>query len=199
MGKKLETVLQEKKAKILEKWEDSILSGFAPETFHIFKKQKNQFANPVGHKVRTGLSELFDVLCDTSDQEVITPDLEQLIKMRAVQPVSSSDAVSFVFKLKQIARKELKKEKLEEFYHDWLAFDARIDAAALAIFDMFMASKEHLYKVRISEFQHGRNLLTDGAVCPSALVRRNMQEAAAAAETGNTPGGEHAPIHKPVQ
>ena len=96
-----------------------------------------------------------------------------------------------------IVRKELKKEIIAEAYHDWLALDARIDAAALAIFDMFVASKEQLYRVRISEFQHGRNLLTDGAVCPSKLIRRDMDETAAA-DNGNTPGGDRSPIHKPV-
>ena len=54
MRKKLQQLLQEKRVEILEKWEDSILSSFAPDAFHIFKKQKDQFANPIGHKVRTG-------------------------------------------------------------------------------------------------------------------------------------------------
>lgn len=201
MGKKLQKLLQGKKVEILEKWEDSILSSFPPDAFHIFKKQKDPFANPVGHKVRTGLDELYDVLCDPSDEEILTPDLIQLIKMRAVQQVSAADAVSFIFKLKGIVRKELLKKGMAELYNEWLAFDARIDTAALVIFDMFMASKEQIYKVRVSEFQHGRHLLTDGSICPSALVRRNMEEAAAAAsaaEAGNTPGGGKAPVHKPV-
>jgi len=195
MGKKLQQLLQEKKGAILEKWEDSILSCFAPDAFHIFKKQKDQFANPIGHKVRTGLDELYDVLCDPSEKEVVTPDLEQLIKMRAVQQVSAADAVSFIFKLKELVRKELLKKGMTELYNDWLAFDARIDAAALVIFDMFMASKEQIYKVRVNEFQHGRHILVDGSICPSALVRRNIQTTAAAAgEAGNAPEGGKVPV-----
>jgi len=194
MEKKLQKLLLDKKVEILEKWEDSILRSFSPDAFHIFKKQKNQFANPVGHKIRTGLEELYDVLCEPSNNEVITPDLEQLIKMRAVQQVSASDAVSFIFKLKEIVRKELLKKGMTESYNEWLAFDARIDAAALVIFDMFMASKEQIYKVRINEFQHGRHILVDGSICPSALVRRNSQEAAAAAEAGDAPDGEKVPV-----
>lgn len=194
MGKNFQKLLLENKVEILEKWEDSILGSFAPDAFHIFKKQKDPFANPIGHKVRTGLEELYDVLCEASNTEVITPDLEQLIKMRAVQQVSAADAVSFIFKLKELVRKELLKKGMTELYNEWLAFDARIDAAALVIFDMFMASKEQLYKVRLSEFQHGRHILTDGSICPSALERRNSQTAAAAAETGNAPDGEKGPV-----
>ncbi|MBU0907965.1 MAG: RsbRD N-terminal domain-containing protein [Proteobacteria bacterium] len=190
MGKKLHQLLQGKKVEILEKWEDSILRSFSPDAFHIFKEQKDQFANPVGHKVRTGLAELYEVLCDPSDEEILTPDLTQLIKMRAVQQVSAADAVSFIFKLKGIVRKELLKKGMTELYNEWLAFDARIDAAALVIFDMFMDSKEQIYKVRVSEIQHGRSILTDGAICPSALARRNMQTANAAAESGGAPERE---------
>jgi|APCry4251928276_1046603.scaffolds.fasta_scaffold91030_1 hypothetical protein len=197
MKKNLHQLLQEKKDEILEKWEDSILSSFAPDAFHIFKKQKDQFANPIGHKVRTGLAELYEVLCDPSDEEMLTPDLTQLIKMRAVQQVSAADAVSFIFKLKGIVRKELLKKGMTELYNEWLAFDARIDAAALVIFDMFMASKEQIYKVRVSEFQHGRHILVDGSICPSALVRRNMQNANAEAEVGDAPDGEKMPADDP--
>ncbi|RJX33765.1 MAG: hypothetical protein C4531_04680 [Desulfurivibrio sp.] len=194
MRKQLHQLLQEKKVEILEKWEDSILGSFAPDAFHIFKKQKNQFANPVGHKIRTGLAELYDVLCDPSDEEILTPDLEQLIKMRAVQQVSAADAVSFVFKLKELVRKELLKKGMADSYNEWLAFDARIDAAALVIFDMFMASKEQIYQVRINEFQHGRHLIVNGAMCPSALARRNKQTANAAAEADGSPDGEKMPV-----
>lgn len=194
MRKQLHQLLQEKKVEILEKWEDSILGSFAPDAFHIFKKQKDQFANPVGHKIRTGLAELYDVLCDPSDEEILTPDLEQLIKMRAVQQVSAADAVSFVFKLKALVRKELLKKGMADSYDEWLAFDARIDAAALVIFDMFMASKEQIYQVRINEFQHGRHLIVNGAMCPSALARRNNQTANAAAEADGSPDGEKMPV-----
>jgi len=179
MENKFQNLLHEKKAGILEKWEDSILSGYAPDAFHIFKKQKDQFANPIGHKVRTGLAELYEVLCESSNDEVLTPDLQELIKLRVVQKASPADAVSFVFKLKDIVRRELTKKGITESYQEWVAFDARVDAAALVIFDMFMISKEQLYKVRMNEFEHGRHILTDGSICPSALVRRNEQNAEA--------------------
>ncbi len=166
----MEKLLLENKKVILEKWEDSILESYAHDTFVIFKKQKNPFANPVGHKVRTGLEELYDVLCEPSDNEVLTPYLEQLISLRAVQEISASSAVSFVFKLKYIVRQELTKKTMTGSYKEWLAFDARIDAAALAVFDMYMASRERINRVRISETTSGRGLVIAGG-CPSGLLR----------------------------
>ena len=175
MENKLEQLLKEKKKEILEKWEDNILGTYKPDALAIFKKQKDQFANPIGHKVRIGLNELFDVLCDTSDKGVRTPDLEELIKLRAVQEFSASDAVSFVFKLKEIAREELKKRDVASFYNEWLAFDARIDAAALVVFDMFMINRDLIHKVRLNEFKTGRDSFTQGA-CPSAFLNRKEKK-----------------------
>lgn len=170
----LDELLVEKRAVILTQWEDFLLEKFAPETIRIFKKQKDQFANPMGHKITAGLAELFDVICDTGSQEVETPALGQLIKLRAVQEISASDAVFFVFQLKKIVRKAcLKKVKKTELYEEWLAFDARVDAAALAVFDMFMASREQIYKVRVNELSTGR---LDGAVCPSAMMKKEQEQ-----------------------
>lgn len=65
------------------------------------------------------------------------------------------------------------KVKKTELYEEWLAFDARVDAAALAVFDMFMASREQIYKVRVNELSTGR---LDGAVCPSAMMKKEQEQ-----------------------
>lgn len=176
MGTKFENLLKEKRAEILEKWENVILGGYAKDSFILFKRQKDQIANPIGHKIRSGLAELYDVLCDPSDDEVSTPDLEELIKLRAVQKISAYEAVSFIFKLKELVRARMDKRMVNESYKEWLAFDARIDAAALAIFNMFMVNRERVYQVRMREYEKGRHILTDGSVCPSALVRQNRNQ-----------------------
>ncbi|MBC8318001.1 MAG: RsbRD N-terminal domain-containing protein [Desulfobulbaceae bacterium] len=175
----LDKLLVENREIILKQWKDCLLTKFAPETILFFQKQKDQFANPMGHKISVGLAELFDVICDTSSREVETPSLGQLIKLRAVQQVSASDAVSFVIQLKKIVRKEcLSNIKTRESYEEWLAFDVRVDTAVLAVFDMFMASREQIYKVRVNELSSGR---LNGAVCPSAMMKKEQEQQAQAA------------------
>ena len=66
----LQELLTDKRDYILDCWEDILLDEYKGETIRIFKKQKDQFANPVGHKIRIGLAELYDVVCDESDDEV---------------------------------------------------------------------------------------------------------------------------------
>jgi len=180
MGMRLQELLKEKRDDLLDRWEDILLGEYQKDTFRIFKKQKNQFANPIGHKTRVGLAELYDVVYDESDDEVLTPDLQQFLKVRALQPISPSEAVAFVFVLKDLVATECKKEGMDTLYTEFLAFCARVDAAALAVFDIFAQSREQLLQARVNEIESGRNIIVQGAKCPSRLLKENM-------ESGNTP------------
>lgn len=180
MGMKLQELLTKKRDNILNSWEDVLLGEYQKDTFRIFKKQKNQFANPIGHKIRVGLAELYEVVCDTSDDEVLTPDLQQLLKVRALQPISPSEAVAFVFVVKELVAAECKKEGMDTLYTEFLAFSARVDAAALAVFDIFARSREQLLQARVNEVESGRNIIVASAKCPSQLLKENM-------ESGETP------------
>ena len=168
---KLQELLNKKKEDLLSDWEDVILGQYKPETFRIFKKQKNPIANPVGHKINVGLAELYEVICDESDDEVETPMLTQLLKVRAVQPISASEAVSFLFAIKDLVEKECQKEGMDTLYKEFLAFCARVDAVALAAFDIFTNCRQAVYQVRMNEFKTGRHIITDNAKCSSQIVR----------------------------
>lgn len=177
----IKDLLEEKKTELLAQWEDHVLSNYEPDTFAIFKGKQDQFANPVGHKVRVGLAELYDVICDESDREIETPVLGQLIKLRAVLDEPASQTVSFLFKFKELVRRQWQKGKIEIPIDHWLEFDARVDAVALAVFDIFMASREQLYQVRLKDIKASRDIITSNAVCPSALIRKNREEREGAA------------------
>jgi len=181
MAMLIKDLLKNKKTELLAQWEDYVLGNYEPDTFAIFKNKKDQFANPVGHKIRVGLEELYEVICDESDREIETPVLGQLIKLRAVQDEPPSQTVSFLFKFKELVRNQWQKGKIEMPIDQWLAFDARVDAAALAVFDIFMASREQLYQVRLKDIKASRDIITSNAVCPSALMRKNREEREAAA------------------
>ncbi|MEN8140026.1 MAG: RsbRD N-terminal domain-containing protein [Thermodesulfobacteriota bacterium] len=172
----LQELLTKKRDYLLQDWEDILLGEYQGDTIRIFKKQKNQFANPIGYKTRVGLAELYDVVCDESDEEVLTPDLSQFLKVRAVQPISPSQAVAFVFAIKDLVAAECEKEGMDTLYVEFLAFCARVDAAALAVFDIFAQSREQLNKARYDELKTGRNLIVEGSVCSSKLVRDNSKK-----------------------
>lgn len=187
---KLQELLTKKRDYLLGCWEDIILGEYQKDTIRIFKKQKDQFANPVGHKIRVGLTELYDVLCDESDNEVETPGLEDLLKVRAVQPISASTAVSFVFDLKSLVEEQCKKEGMDSLYKEFLAFCARVDAAALAMFDIFSNCRQTVYQIRMNEFKTGRHIITDSARCSSQVMREDMADSIRNRTTNTKPNEE---------
>ena len=166
--------LKENKAVILDKWVDSVLTTYSADAFPIFKGQKDRFANPVGYNVRQGLEEIFNFIIHDMEVELAGSTVEALIKVRAVQDFSPSEAVSFIFNLKPIIRKICSKEKFEGSQTEWLSFESRLDSLTLKVFDLYMACRERLHQVRIRELERGTHILTDGTKCVSAMLRQSQ-------------------------
>ncbi len=167
----LKEFLKEKRSAILDDWAEKVLSTYSEEGAPLFKKITDQFANPVGHKVKAGIAEIFDAILDQENvAERIYPVMEDLVMVRAVQTFKPSDAVSFIFDLKEAVLSECNKAGRGDYYEELPAFNAKVDAVALHVFDLYMASRERLYQIRIRELKSGSHILTDSS-CPSALLR----------------------------
>ncbi len=139
-------LLLQHRAEIVSRWFEAIADRYGPETAVFLKKQQDQFANPIGHALRHGTAAVFDAL--VNDAEFGEP-LERIVKIRAVQETKASEAVGFIFLLKDAVRLELGNAIRErQLWDDLAEFDSRIDRLALAAFDLFMASREKIYEIR---------------------------------------------------
>jgi len=166
-------LLAEKEPAIHKKWLEQIFNEFQPEAVR-FLKGKDPFANPLGHSFSEGLREIFRDL-RSEEPTGVEPVVEHLMKLRAVQTeLAPSAALSFIFALKKIIRQECRQEWSTEIEGEWLEVVERIDRLALAGFDLYMASRERLFQVRIRELKSGRHYLTDQAKCPSAVLREEI-------------------------
>jgi hypothetical protein len=166
-------LMAEKEPSIHKKWLEQIFNEFQPEAVR-FLKGKDPFANPLGYSFSEDLREIYRDLRSTEPTGV-KPVVEHLMKLRAVQAdLTPSAALSFVFALKRIIRQECREEWSAEIEVEWLEILERIDRLALAGFDLYMASRELLYQVRIRELKSGRHHLTDTAKCPSAMLREEI-------------------------
>ena len=86
------------------------------------------------------------------DFKNISPFLERVIRVRAVQDFSPSRAVEFVFLLKDVLRDELKGEiRRKDILEDLLRFESRIDSLAMFAFDMYERCREEIYEIRVNE------------------------------------------------
>jgi len=152
---KLENLLLQKRAAILERWFDVILETYPADTSTFLKKQKDRFANPVGCTISQGIEALFETLIQGMDYDKVSSFLDNIIRIRAVQDFSPSQAVAFIFLLKKVIREELEGEIGENgFVEDLLIFESKIDALALLSFDIFMKCREKIYEIRVNEVKN---------------------------------------------
>ena len=151
----LESVVAEKKSAIVKRWFDLSIRTYPEETAGFLKNKKNRFANPVGHILFQELGSIIEGLFQGVDVNTLQPFLDNIIRIRAVQDFSASQAVAFIFLLKEVIREELAQEVEENrIGKALLDFESRIDALALLAFDVFMKCREKIYDLKANEMQN---------------------------------------------
>jgi hypothetical protein len=150
-----ENLLTHKRSTILKKWFDVVIEIYPPETALFLKKQKDRFANPIGSTIFQGIEDLFGELLQGINYEKVSTYLDNIIRIRAVQDFTPSQAISFVFLLKGVIREELRKEIRENsLSEELLVLESRIDELALLSFDIFMKCREKIYELKAIELNN---------------------------------------------
>ena len=145
-------LLQQSKDAIVDRWLEAALSVYPEEGSAAFRRQKDPFANPVGHRLRTGTREMFEALLHGADGGKIREHLHEIISIRAVQEVQASRTVGFIFELKDAVRAELGEQGEDPRFASELAgLDGQIDRMALAAFDIFVQCRERVCELRVNE------------------------------------------------
>ena len=159
---KFEELLQKHKDAIVGRWLDDALATYPENSAGAFRRQKDPFANPVGHSLRVGTRGIFEALLDGMDTEKIRPYLHEIIKIRAVQEFSASRAVGFVFHLKEAIRAELGKTAADpQFACELAKLEGQIDRIALAAFDVYVQCREQVCELRINEVKRRVSWVVD--------------------------------------
>ncbi len=177
----LRQVLEEREDAIVERWLDRVLAAYPADGGAVFKRRTNQFANPVGHTAREGTRSLYRTLrVESPDEEAVERALGDLLRIRAVQQMPASTAVGFVLDLKSVVRAELAAidgaDGAEVDRPGLRAFEARVDRLALQAFDVYVAFREELSRLRVREAQRHVAWIVDrlngeeGGAAPSGLV-----------------------------
>lgn len=167
--------LAQKKSAIIQKWIEIVLADYSADGASFFMKEKDRFANPLGFAAKSGLTAVFDQLIGEKPGQEIPSGLRQFVTLRSVQQFSPSAALSFVYQLKSILVAQMGQEVLLSACAEWFALEARIDALALKVFDLYMEDRERLYQVKANEFKKGNHIMA-GARCPSNMTGNNQEE-----------------------
>jgi hypothetical protein len=146
--------LKTQKKAILQDWLERTIATYPEESRPFLLNKHDRFANPVGANIAEGLECIFDgLLHDLSPDEIIKP-LDNIIRIRAVQEFSPSAAISFIYLLKDVAKKALVNEIKDKLFLDgFLEYQAQIDSLALLAFDTYMKCREDLFEIRVGELK----------------------------------------------
>ena len=158
----IKELLTEKKLSIVSKWTDRILKTYSEETLKFLKADRNQFSNPVGNIIRNNADCIYDEIISDNNPEKLRSLLADIIRIRALQDFTPSEAIGFVYILKIVICQELKefasdKKFLNEFYE----VNERIDRIALLAFDIYMECKEKVHRLRINEIRYNLSKVVD--------------------------------------
>ena len=137
---------------ILEKWLDTLLSNYPPETVLFFKKEKDPFANPITHQLTKGLQDILTVLVEDQGREAAIAAVDEIIRVLALQEIYPSQALAFLFHLKHIVREVLAQELGDALLAlEMLELESRIDGLALLGFDNYMQRRDKLCELKVNE------------------------------------------------
>ena len=152
---RLNTLLTQKKTAIVKKWFTATIETYPSDTAKFIKSQKDPFANPVGRTIYQGLAALFDELLKETDHEAVRSLLDPIIRIRAVQNFSPSQATSFIFLLKNVIRKNINKEDDQaQLFTELLLFESKIDELGLIAFNIYMNCREKIYELKANEMKN---------------------------------------------
>jgi len=152
---KIGLLLSEKKHEILKKWFALIVETYPQDTANFLKTQKNRFGNPVGYAISEGIDVVLKELSGGMDFARVSRYLDNIIRIRAIQDFTPSQAISFIFLLKKVVREELAEEiHKHQMFDELLMVESRIDQMAYVSFDLYMANREKMYKLRANELKN---------------------------------------------
>lgn len=152
---KLLPLLWERKTSLTERWRHRLFESYPPETAIFLKKEKDLFDNPVGQRLSQGLRGLLQAFLTEMDRDQVLANLDEILRIRAIQDFAPSQALAFIFLLKNVIREELAPElKGGQYSQELQELEARIDGLALLGFDVYTQRREQLHQVRINEIRN---------------------------------------------
>ena len=150
----LSDLLQSKRDVLVDRWFDAVAQTYPADTARFLNDTADQFNNPVGHTLRRRLPTLLDALLHHAAESDLAEAIADIVRIRTVQCSAPSQAVAFVYLIKNIVREEAR-DRLNDpgFAAQVWEFEAKVDGLALSVFDVFMNCREKICDIRVHEAQ----------------------------------------------
>jgi hypothetical protein len=96
------------------------------------------------------MEELYEEILEPAGEGRSRPVLERVLRVRAVENLSPSQALGFLPLLKEVIR-EAVGPRLDAYFPEWSALSERIDRLTLQGFDIYMECREKINQLRRNE------------------------------------------------
>lgn len=148
----LKCLLLQKKEAILEGWLNEIYGSYAPGTDNFLQNGNDRFANPVGYAISANAGQLLDALISGDDPGTLHSCLEKIIRIRAVQDFTPSQAVAFVTELKTIIRSRILPSAAKHGLLDELKeLETTIDSLDCTSAELYVNMKKQIRELVVKE------------------------------------------------
>jgi hypothetical protein len=157
----LNQLLKTHRSQIVKGWYDQAVHSYPLETGKFLKRQKDQFANPIGVTISQELEKIFDELLLEESTDNLPQSIDAVVRARAVQDFFPSNAVAFFLQIKAVVRHQLGHKIHEQgLSQELVAFEEKVDQMCLLVFDIYMKCREKIWELKAKEAQlRTKNLL----------------------------------------
>lgn len=166
---------QQEKNVIFDQWFNFIMATYSELTAKLWKTNNDPFTNPVRYHFEIGMHGILDALAGENsvpEMKGIAHLLDEIVRIRAIQDFTPSQATAFIYLLKKAIRESLwiiiKENNL---FKELFALESNIDCIAQKIFDIYSECREKIFDLRINQIkkQYDRLLLRANIPSPGAM------------------------------
>lgn len=149
----LNKYLSENRDAILQKWILRSLKRDEKSKKFLSRLSFGEFTDPLGYTVKRELEVLFDAIL--GDLEGTHAALDGILRIQAVQGIKPSEAISFIFDLRDILLNEYKmlKKADDSVMKEWVVFEDKIHELNRQAFDVYMECREQLFNIKLDEYK----------------------------------------------
>lgn len=152
--------LAQARQEIVREWIRKTMEAYPTEALNVFKRNKDQFANPLPHIISKNIELLFDDFLNGVNAETTAPILAEIVRVRAVQDFTPSQALHFILELKTVVEKVLTDTSGESVsLSAWRSFEDEVDKLAMMGADLYINCREKLFEIRANEIKNQTHML----------------------------------------
>ena len=146
----LQQLFKSKKTSILHEWFKTTNNQYPSKTAQFMQNEKDQFANPVGHIYQNELKHILEGIINQKDISSLSSNLENIIKIKAIQEFPPAESLSFLFSLKNILITEIINQQIEQKELLCWEVEKQIDELIKLSFDIYTKCREKIFEIRLN-------------------------------------------------